>query len=85
MNALELAIYFHATYERLAPSFGYETRTETRVFDPNSKNGRLMVAVCEEMLQRLGHAEHVVFTCQHFKPLASHCPECPGEVAGAKS
>lgn len=52
MTALELAIWFHASYERLAPSFGYETRTESRVFDPQSKNGRLMVAVCGELLQQ---------------------------------
>lgn len=50
MSALDLAIRFHETYERLAPSFGYETRTETRTFDPSSKNGRLMVAVCGEIL-----------------------------------
>ena len=48
---LELAILFHDTYERLAPSFGYETREETRKFDPESPNGRLMVAVCEEVLK----------------------------------
>jgi hypothetical protein len=48
-NALMLAIKFHEIYERLAPSFGYETRTETRVFDPESKNGRLMIAVCAEI------------------------------------
>lgn len=48
-DALALARRFHEAYERLAPSFGYETRTETRVFDPESKNGRLMVAVCAEI------------------------------------
>ena len=47
---LELAIRFHEVYERLAPSFGYETRPDTREFDPDSKNGRLMVAVCGELL-----------------------------------
>jgi len=51
-SALELAVLFHQTYERLAPSFGYETRTDTRQFDPESKNGRLMVAVCGEILGR---------------------------------
>lgn len=48
-DALALAIRFHETYERLAPSFGYETRPDTRAFDPESKNGRLMVAVCAEI------------------------------------
>jgi len=40
---------FHATYERLAPQFGYKTRPETRRFNPTSPNGRLMTAVCAEM------------------------------------
>ena len=44
-----LARRFHEAYERLAPSFGYETRTETRHFDPTTPNGRLMIAVCDEV------------------------------------
>lgn len=52
MTPLELAIVFHETYERLAPSFGYETRPDTKQFDPTSKNGRLMVAVCGELLEK---------------------------------
>lgn len=46
----QLAARFHAIYERLAPSFGYETREDTREFNPTSANGRLMTAVCEEIL-----------------------------------
>ena len=49
MTPLELAIKFHEIYERLAPSFGYETRTETREFNPESANGKLMIAVCDEI------------------------------------
>jgi hypothetical protein len=66
---LDLAILFHEIYERLAPSFGYETRTDTRTFDPESKNGRLMVAVCGEILKRLtpetneGCMEGAVYDC----------------------
>lgn len=52
-TALDLAILFHDTYERLAPQFGYETRPETRTFSPSSKNGQLMRAVCEELLGAL--------------------------------
>lgn len=49
VNAIETAKKFHEAYERLAPSFGYETRTETRAFDPESLNGQLMIAVCQEV------------------------------------
>lgn len=49
VEALTLARAFHDTYERLAPSFGYTTRPETRQFDPASPNGKLMIAVCEEL------------------------------------
>lgn len=53
---LQLAVLFHDTYESLAPSFGYETRAETRTFDATTPNGRLMVAVCERILKTL--ADH---------------------------
>ncbi len=49
----------HRAYERLAPSFGYETRQETRAFDPESKNGRLMVAVCGELMAATPAAQPV--------------------------
>jgi hypothetical protein len=48
-----LALHFHEAYERLAPQFGYETRAETRKFDPTSNNGRLMIAVASELLARI--------------------------------
>ncbi|MBX3046959.1 MAG: hypothetical protein KF698_08195 [Anaerolineales bacterium] len=55
MTDLEkLARSFHEAYETLAPSFGYVTRAETREFDPNSANGRLMMAVCEVVLGEEG-------------------------------
>ena len=44
-----MARRFHETYERLAPTFGYETRPDTKDFDPTSPNGRLMIAVCSEL------------------------------------
>lgn len=56
-DAQALAARFHEAYERLAPSFGYETRPETRALDLQSANGRLMVAVCQELaLRSLPHA-----------------------------
>lgn len=45
----ELARKFHEAYERLAPKFGYETREDTKDFDTETPNGKLMVAVMEEM------------------------------------
>jgi hypothetical protein len=49
MDAELIARRFHDTYERLAPSFGYETRADTKAFDPTSPNGKLMTAVCGEV------------------------------------
>jgi len=49
-EAIALAVRFHETYERLAPSFGYETRPDTKAFDPETPNGRLMIAVCAALL-----------------------------------
>ncbi len=48
---LSLAQHFHNIYERCAPEFGYDTRTETRQFNPESSNGKLMIAVCSEILR----------------------------------
>ena len=52
-DAEKLARTFHDVYERLAPSFGYETRKDTREFDPESSNGRLMIAACREIAAML--------------------------------
>lgn len=49
----QIARQFHEVYERLAPQFGYETREDTKVFDPQSQNGRLMIAVCAEVIGEL--------------------------------
>ena len=49
----QIARQFHEVYERLAPLIGYETRTDTKVFDPQSQNGRLMIAVCAEVVGEL--------------------------------
>ena len=49
MTQLELANLFHET---LAPDFNHELRTETRHFAAESPDGRIMVAVCVEILSR---------------------------------
>jgi hypothetical protein len=51
LEEVELAILFHNTYERLAPSFGYETRLDTKYFETNTPNGMLMIAVCKEIIK----------------------------------
>jgi len=45
-EAYRLARRFHEFYEQSAPAFGYETKKETKEFDPESPNGRLMAWVC---------------------------------------
>lgn len=59
----ELAKKFHDAYERLAPKFKYETRQETKVFNPRSSNGRLMIAVCEEIFGESKELENLVEKC----------------------
>ena len=51
ISAETLAQKFHETYERLAPSFGYETRKESAKpwCDVPEKNKKLMIAVCAEI------------------------------------
>jgi hypothetical protein len=53
MDEVKLAKLFHKVYEDLAPSYGYETRTETKEFDETSKNGKLMIATCKAILPEI--------------------------------
>ena len=53
----EMAREFHDTYERLAPQFGYETRKDTKQFDPTTPNGKLMMAVCDHVVTKAIQAE----------------------------
>jgi len=48
-----LARRFNDLYESLAPTFGYETRADTKQFDPEIPNGKLMIAVCNGLLGQL--------------------------------
>lgn len=50
-EAYRLAKRFHEFYEQSAPAFGYETKEETKEFDPESPNGRLMAWVCYEIVK----------------------------------
>lgn len=51
--AEQIARLFHDTYERLAPEYGYKTRPDTKQFDPETPNGRLMVAVARVVIDHL--------------------------------
>ena len=50
-EAYRLARRFHELYELSAPAFGYKTKEETKEFDPESANGRLMAWVCFEIVK----------------------------------
>lgn len=52
-NPYLLAELFHDIYEKLAPKYGYETNKATRKFNKKTPNGRLMIATCSELLQKL--------------------------------
>ena len=45
---------FHEAYERLAPQYGYDTRTDTKVAweDVPNENKALMIATCRDLLER---------------------------------
>lgn len=46
----ETARRFHEAYEHFAPAFGYKTRSDTREWNSDSANGRLMIAVIRNVL-----------------------------------
>lgn len=52
LDAVALAQAFHEAYERLAPTFGYQTRKESAVpyAQVPENNRRLMEAVCREVM-----------------------------------
>ena len=46
----KLVLEFHNTYEKLSTEYNYETRKDTRQFDFNSPNGKLMYAVIRKVV-----------------------------------
>lgn len=54
LDAEEIAHEFHATYERLAPRFGYKTREASAVDwrDVPEQNRNLMISVVHDLLRR---------------------------------
>ena len=51
ISAESMARRFHEIYESQSKAFGYTTRDDTKEFDPNSPNGRLMIFTCAQMLK----------------------------------
>lgn len=47
---LEITKKFHDTYEKLSKEYGYETREDTKVFNVNSNNGKLMYVTVNEVV-----------------------------------
>ena len=47
---LEITKKFHDMYEKLASEYTYETREDTKVFDINSNNGKLMYATVNKIV-----------------------------------
>ena len=52
-NPTKIARMFHDNYERLAPQYGYTTRSDTKEWDPKSVNAELMIATCRAMSSAL--------------------------------
>lgn len=50
MEKIENAKRFHDLYEGLAPKYGYKTREDTKEFDPESPNGKLMIEVVNTLI-----------------------------------
>lgn len=50
LNKEQLAKQFHDLYEKYAPEYGYNTREDTKEFNPESPNGKLMIQVCSEII-----------------------------------
>jgi hypothetical protein len=52
MTPLRLAAIFHNALVRLAPTFDGMTQPEPPIFRPTSPYGKLMLAVCQEILDK---------------------------------
>ena len=79
-TAEQMAKFFHETYERLAPSFGYETRKASAVpwEEVPEKKRQLMVEVCAVCREVLFRREYDVLRNENRSLLQElHEPESP--------
>lgn len=80
-GTVKLAIWFHETYEELAPLYGYETRPESRTFDASSPNGKLMLAVCRKLRERYAFSPQKPTEEPHKRgDCAGSCGLCGGAM-----
>jgi len=80
-EAYKWAREFHNLYEHKAPLFGYETKQETREFNPESPNGRLMAYVCLNIVQQAREEDRK----KAVEVLAEHLyDQMPHNVVGTK-
>lgn len=89
-EAEHLAAYFHASYESLAPLFGYQTREDSSVAweDVPEQNRRLMVETCRHVVAALRSGLLPVdvlpvhpCTCDRYAVKhALLCEDCGGKV-----
>jgi len=85
MKAVELAIIFHTIYEKLAPNFGYETRDDTKIFDIDSQNGKLMIATCDEILKNIVTTTDDIYDLiQELTACLDECMELNGHELPSK-
>ncbi len=78
----QMAKAFHEAYERLAPSFGYTTRSESAVpwEDVPEQTRLLMIAVTDEVV---GESEETVAKPQKWAAFC-HCCAMGGELPGTR-
>lgn len=70
-----LAECFHNLYEKYAPEFGYETRKDTKKFDPESPNGLLMTKVCHEIISSTLKEAQEEYKDKILATI-ENCPDC---------
>ena len=75
---LEITKKFHDMYEKLASEYTYETREDTKVFDINSNNGKLMYATVNEIVSS------ILKENQELKKQYCERTDCSGRLGNSK-
>ena len=75
---LEITKKIHDMYEKLASEYTYETREDTKVFDINSNNGKLMYATVNEFVSP------ILKENQELKKQYCERTDCSGRLGNSK-